>query len=160
MKWAKVLRRALISSFHCFVGGYADLSENFVWIPQRIQATPYHHTFCFYHFLRLSKLYLEWSKCYICIFWKPILLKIKMLFANWLFSTTTKFQINPKSQFWDISKILPVALGILLSVYMKFQASSHLLKLYSLDCVGPSRKPERWFSHDAAHILSLIVCYQ
>ena len=41
----------------------------------------------------------------------------------------------------------------------KFQASNHLLKLYSLVCVGPGRKPERWFSHDAAHILSLIVRY-
>ena len=33
---------------------------------------------------------------------------------------------------------------------LKFQASSHLLLLYSLVCVGPGRKPERWFSHDAA----------
>ena len=41
----------------------------------------------------------------------------------------------------------------------KFQASSHLLKLYSLVCVGPGEKPERLFSHDAAHILSLIVRY-
>ena len=36
----------------------------------------------------------------------------------------------------------------------KFQASNHLLKLYSLVCVGPGRKPERWFSHDAAHMIS------
>ena len=35
----------------------------------------------------------------------------------------------------------------------KSQASSHLLGLYSLVCVGPGRKPERWFSHDAAHLL-------
>ena len=34
----------------------------------------------------------------------------------------------------------------------KFQASSHLLQLYSLVCAGPGRKPERWFSHDAAHL--------
>ena len=34
----------------------------------------------------------------------------------------------------------------------KFQASSHLLSLYSLVCVGPGRKPECWFSHDAAQI--------
>ena len=34
----------------------------------------------------------------------------------------------------------------------KFQASSHLLQLYSLICVGPGRKPECWFSHDAAHM--------
>ena len=33
----------------------------------------------------------------------------------------------------------------------KFQASSHLLYLYSLVCVGPGRKPERWFSLDTAH---------
>ena len=32
----------------------------------------------------------------------------------------------------------------------KFQASSHLLWLYSLVRVGPGRKPECWFSHDAA----------
>ena len=35
----------------------------------------------------------------------------------------------------------------------KFQASSHLLYLYSLVCVGQGRKPERWFSHDAAHTI-------
>ena len=35
----------------------------------------------------------------------------------------------------------------------KFQASSHLLWLYSLVCVRPGRKPEYWFSHDAAQIL-------
>ena len=35
----------------------------------------------------------------------------------------------------------------------KFEISSHLQKLYSLVCVGPGRKPECWFSHDAAHIL-------
>ena len=35
----------------------------------------------------------------------------------------------------------------------KFQASSHLLSLYSLVCVGPGRKQECWFSHDAAHFL-------
>ena len=34
----------------------------------------------------------------------------------------------------------------------KFQASNHLLGLYSLVCVGPGRKPERWFSHDAAYL--------
>ena len=34
----------------------------------------------------------------------------------------------------------------------KFQASSHLLCLYSLVWVGPGRKQERWFSHDVAHI--------
>ena len=34
----------------------------------------------------------------------------------------------------------------------KFQASSHLLELYSLVCVEPGRKPERWFSHDAAQM--------
>ena len=28
-------------------------------------------------------------------------------------------------------------------LYMKFQASSHLVWLYSLVCVGPSRKPRR-----------------
>ena len=35
----------------------------------------------------------------------------------------------------------------------KFQASSHLLWLYSPVCVGPGRKPERWFSHETAHLL-------
>ena len=34
----------------------------------------------------------------------------------------------------------------------KFQASSHLLLLYSLVCVGPGWKPERWFSHHEAQI--------
>ena len=34
-----------------------------------------------------------------------------------------------------------------------FQASSHLLLLYSLVCGGPCRKPQRWFSYDAAQIV-------
>ena len=34
----------------------------------------------------------------------------------------------------------------------KFQASSYRLRLYSLVCVGPGRKPECWFSHDTAQI--------
>ena len=37
----------------------------------------------------------------------------------------------------------------------KFQASSHLVWLYSLVFVRPGRKPECWFSHDEAH---LTVC--
>ena len=32
----------------------------------------------------------------------------------------------------------------------KFQASSHLVWLYSLVCVGPGRKPEDRFSHNEA----------
>ena len=36
-----------------------------------------------------------------------------------------------------------------------FQVSSLLLWLYSLVCVGPGRKPECWFSHDAAHLYLL-----
>ena len=35
----------------------------------------------------------------------------------------------------------------------KFQASSHLLRLYSPVCVGPGRKPEHRFSHNEAHIV-------
>ena len=34
----------------------------------------------------------------------------------------------------------------------KFQASSSFLCLYRPVCVGPVRKPHRWFSHEAAHI--------
>ena len=33
----------------------------------------------------------------------------------------------------------------------KSQASSHLLWLYSLICVGPVQKPHCWFSHEAAN---------
>ena len=33
----------------------------------------------------------------------------------------------------------------------KFQASRHLLWLYSPGCAGPGRQPECWFSHDTAH---------
>ena len=35
----------------------------------------------------------------------------------------------------------------------KCQAFNHLLRLYSPVCVGPGRKPERWFSHDAAQLM-------
>ena len=38
----------------------------------------------------------------------------------------------------------------------KFEASSHHLWLYSLVCVGPGRKPERWFSRDAAQIVLIL----
>ena len=34
----------------------------------------------------------------------------------------------------------------------KFQASSHLLCLYSPVCVRPVRKPHCWFSHEVAHL--------
>ena len=40
----------------------------------------------------------------------------------------------------------------------KFQASSHLLYLYSLICVGPGWKPECWFSHAAAHMICRLAC--
>ena len=35
----------------------------------------------------------------------------------------------------------------------KFQASSHLLCLYSPVCVRPVRKPHCWFSHEVAQII-------
>ena len=39
----------------------------------------------------------------------------------------------------------------------KFQASGHLLWLYSPVCVGPGLKPECWSSQDAAHIFSTAI---
>ena len=36
---------------------------------------------------------------------------------------------------------------------LKSQASSHLLWLYSLVCVGPGRKPEDRFSHNEAQVI-------
>ena len=38
----------------------------------------------------------------------------------------------------------------------KFQASSHLLWLYSLVCVGPGRKHRRQVSRDKAQIILLL----
>ena len=38
---------------------------------------------------------------------------------------------------------------------LKFQASNHLLCLYSSVCVGPVRKPHCCFSHEMAHILTI-----
>ena len=35
---------------------------------------------------------------------------------------------------------------------LKYKASSHLLRLYILVCVGPGRNPDCWFSHAQAHI--------
>ena len=40
----------------------------------------------------------------------------------------------------------------------KFQASSYLLWLYSLVCVGPGRTPEDRFSHNAAHMVAKHTC--
>ena len=37
----------------------------------------------------------------------------------------------------------------------KFPASSHLLCLYSAVCAVPIRKPNCWFTHDAAHIFCI-----
>ena len=34
----------------------------------------------------------------------------------------------------------------------EISSSSHLVWLYSLVCVEPGRKPECWFSHDAAQL--------
>ena len=42
----------------------------------------------------------------------------------------------------------------------KFQASSYLLWLYSPVCIGPVRKPERWFSHDTAHFVFFFLNYK
>ena len=39
----------------------------------------------------------------------------------------------------------------------KFPASSYLLRLYSLVCVGPGRKPEDRFSHNEAHLKTLLM---
>ena len=39
-------------------------------------------------------------------------------------------------------------------LYPKFQASSYLLWLYSLVCVGPGQKPEDRFSQNEAHMSS------
>ena len=75
----------------------------------------------------------------------------KSLFAY----TKTKMQITAK-----LISAFVFASYVVLSVYFlnpKFQASSHLLYLYSLVCVGPGRKPERLFSHDAAHIIMACV---
>ena len=41
----------------------------------------------------------------------------------------------------------------------KFQISSHLLWLCSSVCVGPGRKPDNWFSHDAAHMSASVLCF-
>ena len=38
----------------------------------------------------------------------------------------------------------------------KFPVSSHLLCLYSSVYVGPVRKPHCWFSHDTAHLCSVM----
>ena len=38
----------------------------------------------------------------------------------------------------------------------KFPASSHIQRLYSPVCVGPVRKAHCWFSHEAAHLFSIV----
>ena len=75
------------------------------------------------------------------------------LFAN----AKTKTQINCAVTGQLISAFV-FATRIVQSLFylnLKFQASNHLLWLYSLVCVGPGRKPESWFSHDTAHIYPL-----
>ena len=48
----------------------------------------------------------------------------------------------------------------LYSLNPKFQASSHLLWLYSLVCIGPGQKPRRRFSQDKAQILGKFLCHR
>ena len=56
------------------------------------------------------------------------------------------------------------ATQIVQSIYypnQKFQASSHLLRLYSLVCVRPGQKPQRQVSHfNKAHICTFSVTYK
>ena len=40
---------------------------------------------------------------------------------------------------------------------LKFQASSHLLWLYSPVCVGPGQKPKDRFSCDKAYIITSVI---
>ena len=54
-----------------------------------------------------------------------------------------------------VSSIFAFATSIMEPLYflnLKFQASNHLLWLYSSLCVVPGRKPEDGFSHNEAHI--------
>ena len=68
------------------------------------------------------------------------------LLENWLFAyAKTKTEIS----FAVTAKLISAfvfATWIVQSLYFlnpKFQASSHLLRLYSPVCVGPGRKPQR-----------------
>ena len=44
-------------------------------------------------------------------------------------------------------------------LHPKFQASSHFLWLYSLVCVRPVQKLHCWFSHEAAHMLKILMVH-
>ena len=69
---------------------------------------------------------------------KPTIFAVTALISTFVFSTRIVqflFYLNPK-----------------------FQASSLLLCLYGLVCVGPVRKPHCWFSHEAAHFLVAHIC--
>ena len=46
-----------------------------------------------------------------------------------------------------------------LPIYTKFQASSHLLWLYSLVCVGLVGTPQDRFSHNEAHFVILLLFF-
>ena len=73
----------------------------------------------------------------------------KRLFAYAKTKTQISFAVTAK-----LISAFVFATGIVQSLYYlnpKFQASSHLLWLYSLVCVGPGRKPEDRFSQNEAH---------
>ena len=53
--YVKVIRRALISSLYCFIGGVCRLDRVGELNSEKISCC----VLCFYHFLRLSKLHLE-----------------------------------------------------------------------------------------------------
>ena len=53
-------------------------------------------------------------------------------------------------------KTLSRTLQLLYFLKLKFPVSSHLLRLYSSVCVGTVRKQHCWFSHEAAHVYSLL----
>ena len=74
--------------------------------------------------------------------------------TNVLLHTKTKTQISFAVTANLISAIVFATL-IVQSLYFlnpKFQASSHLMQLYRL-----VENPERWFSHDAAHLSCAIA---
>ena len=71
-------------------------------------------------------------------------------FANAKTKTQIRFAVTAKliNPFFFATRIVQS----LNCLNPKFQASSHLLSLYSMVCVGPGRKPEDRFSHNEAQI--------
>ena len=101
--------------------------------------------------------------CNLKLYTFPLCLQLSIWAASWENQQSAYAKTKTQISFAVTAKLISAfvfATRIVLSykissLYLatKFQASSLLLWLYSLVCVGLGRKPHCWFSHEVAHLM-------